>query len=446
MKFHDVVISGGTIIQNNLSPEHRGKGFKTLKEAVVSSAFHDSGERFDPPKCHPKTRVAVIERIMDWINGEIDTETLVLWLYGPAGAGKSAIAQTIAELCHEAGLLLATFFFSSTDPSRNNIKSLFATLAYKAMFYVPAARRIIEQVVDLDPLIFECSLEAQFTRLILEPFARLFETGIFNQIPFPPVIIIDGLDECLDHAAQRATLAAFSKAGKQRRVPFKLLIISRPEQTIISSFKATPLKPLTHPLQLNDDYKPDKDVRTFLIDKFNELRSTHPLVIPPSWPSKADIDQLVAKSSGQFIYASIAIRFISSLRHHPRDRLNIVLGLCPPRRDLPFVELDALYTQIVSSSSDVGTLLDILGIAIVLAGMPGTEYMAPLPAGIIDGILDLEEGAFQLLLADINSLVEWDGKWDRIKFHHASCPDFLLDAQRSRDLHIEPSLIYTRLV
>lgn len=37
--------------------------------------------------------------------------------------GKSAIAQTIAELWHTCHLLLASFFFSRTDPKRNNAKS-----------------------------------------------------------------------------------------------------------------------------------------------------------------------------------------------------------------------------------------------------------------------------------------------------------------------------------
>ncbi|KAF8982500.1 hypothetical protein BDQ17DRAFT_1505788 [Cyathus striatus] len=33
-------------------------------------------------------------------------------LYGPAGAGKSAIAQTTAEECHREGKLAASFFYS----------------------------------------------------------------------------------------------------------------------------------------------------------------------------------------------------------------------------------------------------------------------------------------------------------------------------------------------
>ncbi|KAF8961812.1 hypothetical protein BDZ97DRAFT_1663668, partial [Flammula alnicola] len=59
-------------------------------------AFHNSDERFDPPKCHPGTRVAVIKRIMDWVES-LEISYPMLWLHGPAGAGKSAIAQMIAE-------------------------------------------------------------------------------------------------------------------------------------------------------------------------------------------------------------------------------------------------------------------------------------------------------------------------------------------------------------
>ena len=54
---------------------------------------------------------------MNWVLGKENTNSLILWLNGAAGAGKSAIAQRIAELCHEADILLATFFFSRSDPN-----------------------------------------------------------------------------------------------------------------------------------------------------------------------------------------------------------------------------------------------------------------------------------------------------------------------------------------
>jgi len=58
-------------------------------------ATYNSLERqqLDAPRCHPNTRVAVIKRLLSWIKGEIDFDALMLWLYGAAGAGKSAIAH-----------------------------------------------------------------------------------------------------------------------------------------------------------------------------------------------------------------------------------------------------------------------------------------------------------------------------------------------------------------
>ena len=51
---------------------------------------------------------------MQWIRAIEEWED-VLWLYGSAGAGKSAIAQTIAEMCTELGLIVASLFFSRSD-------------------------------------------------------------------------------------------------------------------------------------------------------------------------------------------------------------------------------------------------------------------------------------------------------------------------------------------
>ena len=58
---------------------------------------------------------------MQWVDeSHLGTDDLMLWLFGPAGAGKSAIAKRIAEIATEKGLLIATFFFSRTSPTRSN--------------------------------------------------------------------------------------------------------------------------------------------------------------------------------------------------------------------------------------------------------------------------------------------------------------------------------------
>lgn len=73
------------------------RGIDRLFKNVAPGAFHDSGERFDQPKCHPNTRVAVIQDILDWLD-DLESPKLVMWVHGAAGAGKSAIAQTIAQI------------------------------------------------------------------------------------------------------------------------------------------------------------------------------------------------------------------------------------------------------------------------------------------------------------------------------------------------------------
>lgn len=50
-------------------------------------------------------------------------DDFMMWLFGPAGAGKSAIAKRIAELAAEKCLPVGTFFFSRTTPTRNKIVS-----------------------------------------------------------------------------------------------------------------------------------------------------------------------------------------------------------------------------------------------------------------------------------------------------------------------------------
>jgi hypothetical protein len=79
---------------------------------------------------------------MDWILGlgMNDQNAVILWMYGPAGAGKSAIAHDIAQRCDLEKLLLASFFFSRSDPARRNAKSLIVTISYQIAINIPGTR------------------------------------------------------------------------------------------------------------------------------------------------------------------------------------------------------------------------------------------------------------------------------------------------------------------
>jgi len=152
--------------------------------------------------------------------------------------------------------------------------------------------------------------------------------------------------------------------------------------------------------------------------------------IPPEWPLPNVLNQLVRKSSGQFIYVSTVIHYISSIRHKPTDRLNIVLGICPPQRDLPFAELDALYTHIFTGVEDIEPVLEILSLLLL---SPWSWFLPE-----IEEFLFLQPGDAELYLGDLSSLVNI-GHDHQINILHASLTDFFIDPTRSKELWINPA-------
>jgi len=251
-------------------------------------ALYNSLERqqLDAPKCHPNTRVAVINRIVDWLLGKLEFDALILWIYGAAGAGKSAIAHSVAEICEKRGWLLATFFFWKTAVERNNIARFTTTVASQIARAIPASRLEIEAAVDADPMIFHQSMDVQLAKLVIEPLQRLHSAGFdFKDSPF--VIIIDGLDEChginIQSGLVRSLAAAFSHSSHRIRI----LIASRPEVYLQSTFNSSTLQPHVSRLTLSDEYTAEEDIYLFLEDSFDKIRREHPLAsyIPSSWPS-----------------------------------------------------------------------------------------------------------------------------------------------------------------
>jgi len=408
------------------------KSVDILERATAPAAFHNSDARFDPPKCHPNTRLAVLAKIMRWIRWEEDLEAFIMWVYGPAGAGKSAIAQTIAEMCDEEMLLLASFFFSRNDPSRSTVKPLVATLAYQIISNLPQTRDIILGAIERDPLIFTKSLVVQVKSLIMGPLQSLVESGSFNNAT-RRLIIIDGLDECFDPKAQRNIVEVLADSQRQHRLPLLFLIASRPEQHISLAFSNGLLPTVTTRIALDESYLPDEDIEVFLTDKFQEIKSTHALrsYIPPWWPRADVLNQLVEKSSGQFIYASTVIGYVTSIRHKPTDRLDIVLGIRPAQKDLPFSELDALYTHILAGVEDIEHVLEILSVVLfsTRAAMRNSRN--------IEEFLSLQPGDVELYLPELHSLVK-HGPNQRIRVVHASLRDFFVDPTRSKSFWIKP--------
>ena len=119
------------------------------------------------------------------------------WMRGPAGVGKSAIAQTCAEKLKETGHLGAAFFF--TVNKHDNPSLLFTTIAYQLATSLPDYRAAVDDKISKDKTLVEKKISSQFESLIIEPLQELEKQGKRVQ---SKAIFIDGLDECAGEDAQ----------------------------------------------------------------------------------------------------------------------------------------------------------------------------------------------------------------------------------------------------
>ncbi|RXW22174.1 hypothetical protein EST38_g3683 [Candolleomyces aberdarensis] len=329
-------------------------GWQTLLENTAVNALHDSKARHDPPRCDEDTRVEVISEITNWIEDRESPQWL-LCMTGAAGAGKSALQQTVAEYCSKSNILGSAYFFGAADPTRNTAASLVPTIAYQLGLGNLALKEHIRSAVQRDELIFSRSLQSQMKTVICGPVRRLRAEAKLDLASFGYAILIDGLDECQGEDCQAEIVMAVKECLLDDDLPFRIFIASRPEWAIHTALQpGGELDGLAYHIQLSDQYDATADIRRYLSRKLQELglRSRDPRARSHGWFSEKDLEDLVQAASGQFVYAATVIRYLSERRSSPVDRLKIVLTWRPTgsQSARPFEKLDLLYHSILSTA------------------------------------------------------------------------------------------------
>lgn len=148
----------------------------------------------------------------------------MIWLTGPAGAGKSAIAQTCAEELEET--LGATFFFSQPDRI-DDPHRLFPTIAYQLATRNPSFAALVEDKLLHDRTLVSKSMKTQFRELIVAPLRILEANGV--DIGPRRTVIIDGLDECRSDDAQCEIARIIMASIREESLPLSWAIFSRAE-------------------------------------------------------------------------------------------------------------------------------------------------------------------------------------------------------------------------
>lgn len=316
---------------------------------------------------------------------------------------------------------------------------LIATLAYQLIQAIPETSDDILQTIERNPLIFTKSLEVQLQQLIIDPLLRLSP-----ELQRLFVVFIDGLDECSDRGPQSNMIKVLGDVSHSKNIPVIFLVAARREPQIEAAFRHKPVAALLRTLSL-DQISAANDIKRFLNNKFKDIKETHlhKGLLPSDWPATSVVEEIVGKSSGQFIFTSVVISYISSPRANPSAQLEVIRGIRvrDPSSQNPFVQLDALYQHIFSQVEALDKVFEILAFVLLRKGN-GIDY--------IQGVFQLEGGDINVLFADLAAVIECEPGIKRndskLKFLHASLPDFLLDKSRSGRYHIDTNESRTKLL
>lgn len=285
----------------------------------MHNAAYDCGARADS-RCFEGTRVQIVEEIGEWAERSADRP--IGWLKGPAGFGKSAIARTVTHRWDRAKVLAGSFCFFRNAGDQSKATRLVPTLSYQLTLSIPETKQTIEESLVNDPSLLNRELQQQFQRLLIDPILALP-----RRIQSTMFIVIDALDECDDREFIPQLLRLIASIDYST-FPIRFFFTSRSEEHIRKIFESAMVNHQTYRLSISN-VGAYQDIKIFLKAQFDiiyaenrQLMSVADIKAP--WPLASDLDDIVRKANGSFLFAATLTKYIGT-GTVPPQRLKIVV-------------------------------------------------------------------------------------------------------------------------
>jgi hypothetical protein len=153
-----------------------------------------------------------------------------------------------------------------------------------------------------------------------------------------------------------------------------------------------------------------------------------------NWPTQEDIDLLVDLTDVLFVFAATVVRFVSTPRHSPRTRLDILLARRESKFATPYHLLDQLYIQVLRNSVSSDKHEDTEELCERLRAVVGSIVTAQQPLTVAAHVilLDLDLVEVQLTVEYLSALLISTSN-EPVRIFHPSFPDFIVNPRRCDD-------------
>ncbi|KAJ7593656.1 hypothetical protein C8J56DRAFT_1160473 [Mycena floridula] len=416
---HNVGHNYGNIIH------HAPMMSRRLKDLARHDTAYNSHEREreEASLCAPDTRKEILKLLDQWALGHGEP---VCWLSGPAGAGKSTIAHTVAQQCDTNHCLAFSYFFSRRYTTRSNLSAFIPTFVYtlaKSTGITSIEQKVDEALETNAGLFYQC-LEGQLTTIagIILPILSARPPAL------PVVVVIDGLDE-YNQAEGKIRLEHLVKIlidTMTTQLHFRILFTSRPEADIAEMFKL--IIPKCH--MALQDFPAIEDVENYLLPEFDKIAERRNL--GADWPGLGIVSTLAEKSEGIFAYASTLVRFIDDKYGDPRRNLETAKRM--------HKGLDSLYKQVLEDAKSYPNFGLVIG-AVALLHIPVEIWE-------LHSILCLDSaGDVRLALRGCLSVMILPTSYPNIiRPYHTSLLDFLKDSNRHQHQFFKSAAIHQHIL
>lgn len=359
-----------------------------------------------------------------------------------AGAGKSTIAQTVAEREASAGRLGASFFFSRDTKDQSDPLLLIPTLAYQLAHFNAVYKAHVAKALQPNPdSASHGDIEHQLKVLLIDPISAC------KTLPSPIIVVIDALDECEPESVWKTIIWAFGANVPNVRQNIKILVTSRPEKDLRSQFHSSKVGALSKSWRLHEigESIVSRDIELYLNHRLGEIAAKYGL--QQSWPNARQRDILLRKAGTLFIVAATFIKFIDDDTLGPEAELDALTKDNVTDALGPKDALILLYTTVIDlalrsersdKASRISDLIHTVVGTIILVKDPMTK----------DTLTAFLQGAnVSGALSHLHSLIIVPATtYAPIRVLHQSFPEYLTNPKQSNSrFYIDPIEGHSRL-